>query len=253
MFSIKHKIWGVMGTGENDDLVRAIVYAADNGAHVISMSIGGGETVEEEAAINYAYGKGVVLVAAAGNENTSKKSYPAGYANVIAVAATAEDDSKASYSNCGDWIDVAAPGGRGNRDFNPATEILSTLPKTGTISDPSGYLSMAGTSMACPYVAGLAGLIRSNNPRLTNAEVRGIIRNSADDLGAPGFDTDFGYGRVNVRRAIELSSVSVPLYRFCSTVSNAHFYTISESEKNKLIQNYANVWTYEGVAFYVYD
>ena len=119
------------GASEVDDIANALKYAADNGADVINMSYGGEESQTESLAIDYAYTMGVVLVAAAGNEETDSQinSYPAAYDNVIAVAATAGDDSKAYYSNYGDWVDVAAPGGDSGKDHM----ILSTVPLVGGI------------------------------------------------------------------------------------------------------------------------
>lgn len=184
----------------DDAAINAIRYAADNGADVISMSFGGpGEPSDaERQAIDHAYNKGVTLVAAAGNSGNDEMNYPAAFDNVIAVSATASDDSLASYSNYGSWIDVAAPGGD---DENPPM-IYSTLPQIPRFSTFDGYGYGAGTSMACPYVAGLAGLILSANPALTNAQVRQVLRSTADDLGSPGFDIFYGYGRVNAYNAV---------------------------------------------------
>ncbi len=127
-YSIKvvHIMYGFIETGRlrNDGIASAIHYAADNGANIISMSFGssGISNVQKEA-IDYAYSKGVVLIASAGNSNTDSKSYPAGYDDVIAVAATAETNERSSYSNYGYWVDIAAPGG----DFGKDTAILSTV------------------------------------------------------------------------------------------------------------------------------
>ncbi|HAV43455.1 TPA: hypothetical protein DCX15_05515, partial [bacterium] len=180
------------GSGYATWLAEGIVYAADNGANVISMSWGGyGDSQTVENALNYAYAKGVVLVAAAGNKNSSSAPLPAKYANVMAIAATDSNDSKAWFSNYGDWIDVAAPG----------VKILSTVLD-------NNYASWSGTSMACPHVSGLAGLILSQDPRLTPAEVREIIRKTADNIDAinPGYEGKLGTGRINAHKAILRSS-----------------------------------------------
>jgi len=172
----------VYGLLEFDDIALGIIYAADNGANVISMSFGGDDSNLVHDAINYAYSQGVVLVAAAGNGDTNCPSYPAAYDNVIAVAATDSDDSKASFSNYGSWVDVAAPG----------VDILSTLPN-------NAYANGLGTSMACPHVAGLAALILSKNQSFDQEEVRTIICDSADRLPPPEKKLE---GRINAFNAL---------------------------------------------------
>jgi subtilisin family serine protease len=193
------------GSSETDDIANALIYAADNGADVINMSYGGEKSWVESDAIDYAYSMGVVLVAAAGNENTDSffDSYPAAYDHVIAVAATAGDDSKAYYSNYGDWIDVAAPGG----DHRIDNMILSTVPLTGgIIAEPSGYRFLQGGSMATAYVAGLAGLVLSSNGGLSNEEVRDVIRAGVDPVDS---NFNIGTGRVNVRKVTEMSPLTL--------------------------------------------
>ncbi|MDP1694276.1 MAG: S8 family serine peptidase, partial [Candidatus Woesearchaeota archaeon] len=100
------------GSLEYDDIAQSLVYAADNGANVISMSFGGSDSLTLQNAVNYAYSQGVVLVAATGNSNTGStiEAFPAAYSNVISVAATDQNDQKASFSNYGSWVDIAAPG-----------------------------------------------------------------------------------------------------------------------------------------------
>jgi thermitase len=184
------------GALEYDDIGNAIKYAADNGAKVISMSFGGPDSTQLKDTVDYAYSQGVTLVAAAGNGATDQKMYPAGYDNVIAVAATASDDSKSYYSNYGSWVDIAAPGGDKDKD----SMILSTVPKAGTLSDPSGYKALQGTSMACPYVAGVASLVLSRHPEFINSDVDMIMSVAADDIG------EIGYGRINVYKAIRVDN-----------------------------------------------
>ncbi len=174
------------GIGAYADLIQAIVYAADNGAHVINMSLGAPSYSRgEEAAVEYAWARDVVVVAAAGNNASNALFYPAAHAHVIGVAATTAADARASFSNYGPFVAVSAPG----------VSIYSTLPGAHY-----GYLS--GTSMASPHVAGLAALIRSLNPTLRNDEVRALIESTADDLGAPGRDDYYGFGRINAARAL---------------------------------------------------
>jgi len=174
----------VIGTYE--DLIRGIIYATDNGARVINMSLGATSYSRgEEAAVDYASSHGVVVVAAAGNSWHENYHYPAAHAHAIAVAATDARDQIAGFSTWGDFVDIAAPG----------VSIWSTVPG-------NTYGMGSGTSMATPHVAGLAALILSLNPGLSPAEVRALIENNADDLGAPGWDPHYGYGRINARRAL---------------------------------------------------
>jgi thermitase len=186
------------GYGSEDDLAKAIVHAVDQGANILSCSWGAyGESALLHEAVKYAYDHGVLVVAAAGNDKTESKHYPAAYEEVVAVTATDESDSPAWFTDYGGWVEVAAPG----------VDIYSTMPTYHVTlnfygcSQDYGYLS--GTSMACPQVAGVAALIWSLFPYLTRDQVRVQLRRTADDLGAPGFDEYYGYGRINARKAVE--------------------------------------------------
>ncbi len=186
------------GEGYASDLADAIYYAADNGADVISMSWGGYfESSLIEAAINYAYEKDIVLIAAAGNSNLDRKVYPAGYDNVISVAATNKSDHKSIFSNWGSWVDVSAPG----------SNIFSTYRN-------DGYTNLSGTSFSCPHVAGLAGLIRSNNSSLSNIEIKNILQSSSEEVFSNYY---IGVGRINAYNA--LSYEKSPLAIINSSVS----------------------------------
>ncbi|MDP3789854.1 MAG: S8 family serine peptidase, partial [Candidatus Omnitrophota bacterium] len=176
------------GSGYISDLANCLIYAANNGADVLSNSWGGsGSSSTLENAVNYAYSKGCVVVAAAGNSNADAAGYtPAGYANVITVAATDRNDVKASFSNYGSIVDVSAPG-------------VSVLSSSG-----GTYKSWSGTSMACPHVSGLAALILSQDPTLTNAEVAQRIKDTADNIYGqnPSWQGKLGTGRINAYKAI---------------------------------------------------
>lgn len=171
------------GNGYDSDLARAIVYAVDNGADVINASWGGsGFSQTETDAVAYAHAHGVVFVAAAGNSAANAADFsPASVQEAITVSAIDADDTLASFSNFGNKIDVTAPG----------VDILSL--EAGT----SGYVRMRGTSMAAPHVSGVAALIIAQHPDYTNEQVRQVLRASATDLGTPGKDQSFGYGRVS--------------------------------------------------------
>ena len=181
------KVLGDSGSGSYSGVASGIIWAADNGAEVINMSLGGSsDSSTLEDAVDYAWGKGVVVVASAGNSGSTTPSYPAYYTNCIAVAATDANDAKASWSNYGDWVDVAAPG----------VSIYSTL-------KDNGYGYKSGTSMASPHVAGLAGLVfttvsDTNGDGRLNDEVRSRIEANCDDIGLSGI----GYGRINAAQAV---------------------------------------------------
>jgi len=192
------KVLDSSGGGYWDWIANGIINATDCGADIISMSLGGyGESELLHEAVRYAYDAGVLVIAAAGNDNTNMKLYPAGYDEVIAVAATDQNDNKASFSNWGDWVELAAPG----------VDIYSTMPTYHVTMNDYGYSMnysyMSGTSMACPHVAGVAALVWSRYPNKTRDWVRMWLRCTADDLGDPGFDVYYGYGRINARRAVE--------------------------------------------------
>lgn len=182
------KTVGPDGTTTVADEIEGILWAANNGAKVVNLSLGGpGYVQAERDAVDYAWSKGAVVVAAAGNAATSVPDYPAGYPKAIAVTATDSRDRAASFSNRGNWVDVSAPG----------VDILST-----TLG--RGYGSMSGTSMSTPYVAGLAGLLASQDR--SNTEIRKRILETADDLGPKGRDPRFGSGRIDAARAVGTSA-----------------------------------------------
>jgi len=154
--------------GASEWIANGIRYAADNGASVINLSLGGpGEALVERDAVRYASNKGCVIIAAAGNDGTTNRGYPAANPLTIAVAATDSNDKKADFSTYGaDWVDVAAPG----------VDLMSTLPN-------NTYGNNSGTSMASPVVAGLAGLMRAYAPDATAAEIRAVIESTTDNVG----------------------------------------------------------------------
>ncbi|MDQ1057386.1 thermitase [Arthrobacter globiformis] len=190
------KVLNDSGSGSSSAIANGINWAVEKGAKVINMSLG--QRVSSrvlEAAVNNAWNKGVVLVAAAGNAGTQAKIYPGAYPNVISVAATDNRDNKASFSTYGKWVDVAAPG----------VDVYSTFPihpfVLGTQNGRStGYDIASGTSMASPIVAGAAALAWSSHADATNTSVRANIESTADPI--PGTGTNWAYGRVNACRAV---------------------------------------------------
>lgn len=175
------------GSANWSNIAQAIDWAITNKMQIINMSFGGSvgsKTVER--VINKAYNSGILLIAAAGNEGANSIIYPANYSTVIAVGATDDTNTIASFSNRGSKLELVAPG----------VDINSTF--LG-----NSYISASGTSMATPHVVGTAALIWSKYPGLTNTEVRERLKSSATDLGATGFDTTYGYGLVNANKAIQ--------------------------------------------------
>ncbi len=176
------------GAGNDYLVAQGITWAVDNGANIVNLSFGGIQysTVLKDA-VDYAAQKGVVVIAAAGNEagNGNPVFYPAALDNVVAVGATDSFDKHAAFSNYGSYIDISAPG----------VSVLSTI-----WDNRYGYMS--GTSMAAPFVSGAASLILSLNPRMSRDQVEERIKQSADDLGEIGRDDKYGYGQVNLARAI---------------------------------------------------
>ncbi len=167
-------------SGSTAGIAQAIIDATDQGARVISMSIGGGSSSAMQNAVNYAYSHNVVLVAAAGNDGSNNGiDYPGAYPNVITVGALDSNKARASYSDGGSQLDVMAPG----------SGVISTYTGSNT-----AYASLSGTSMATPHVAGAIALALSCDPGATNAQVASALTSTADDLGAAGFDTATGYG-----------------------------------------------------------
>ena len=175
------------GSGPVSGIANCINYLKNNGAKVISMSLGGGSATTMQQAVQNAWqgGNGALIVAAAGNDGNATLSYPAAYAEVVSVAATDSNDAHASFSNTNADVEVSAAG----------VNVLST--KRG-----GGYVAFSGTSMATPHAAGVAALIWGKFPSLTAAGTRAKLDAGVDDLGAPGRDTSFGFGRLTLSKAL---------------------------------------------------
>ena len=183
------KVMDNYGGGYWSDFLEGVDWARTHGASIVNLSLGGTLTASQAAAFqptfDAAYQAGVLVVAAAGNHDRNEPFYPASFAHVISVAATDNNDARASFSNYGPAVDLAAPG----------VKIESTYP------DPL-YYYMSGTSMATPHVVGLAALIRSRHPEFTVDEVESAMEQTALDLGAAGRDNYFGYGRIRADQAL---------------------------------------------------
>ena len=182
------KVMDSSGSGSTSDVAAAIDWAIGNNIQIISMSLGTDyNSLTLGNACNKAYNEGILLVAAAGNDGTSSVDYPAKYDSVIAVAATSSSDTKASFSNTGPEIELAAPG----------VSVKSTY--LG-----GGYISASGTSMACPHVAGTAALVWAANPGWDNTQVRSRLQETAEDLGYTGWDSIYGFGLVDAEAAVSI-------------------------------------------------
>ena len=185
------KVLDEFGNGFSSVVAESIVYAADNGADIINLSLSGSADDRLlEAAVNYAHGKGVVIVAAAGNDGTTLPAYPAAYDNVIGVGASTPDDTRVAFSNHGPWVSVAAP--------------ACTRTSIGT----TGYGDFCGTSASAPLVAGLIGLVHSVRPDLPVEDVRRTVEEGAVPVG------DWvQHGRIDMVNSVPVTPTSGNLYR----------------------------------------
>jgi serine protease len=190
------KVLAASGGGTVADIAEGIRFAVDRGADVINMSLGGGgESKLMQEAIDYAHGKGVVIIAAAGNSNQNASAYPARYPHVISVAATDAAGVKAPYSNFGAGVDISAPGG------SETGKILQNTidPKTGE----SAFLEYQGTSMAAPHVAGVAALVKAAGIEQPD-QIRKILLQSARKVEQDPLN-HFGAGHLDANLAVKLA------------------------------------------------
>ncbi|MDG5787521.1 S8 family peptidase [Evansella sp. AB-P1] len=173
--------------GSSLSIAKGIIWAVEQGAKVINLSLGDSHDSDVMyEAIKYAYDNDVVLIAASGNDNVDTPMYPAAYKEVLAVGAVDINRERAFFSNYGNHLDVTAPG-----EHIPSTFLGNQ------------YVMMSGTSMAAPHVAGMAGLIRSVDPTLSNDEIYELIMRTSDDLGKRGYDPFYGFGEINIKKALE--------------------------------------------------
>lgn len=190
------KVLSGSGGGTVADIAEAIRFAADHNADVINMSLGGGgENQVMKEAIDYAYDQGVVIIAAAGNENRNAASYPARYPKVISVSATDSAGIKASYSNYGAGVDISAPGG------SETGKIIQETIK-GNSGQPE-FLGLQGTSMASPHVAGVAALIKASGIE-SPQEITEILKQSVRKIGEDPLN-HYGAGQLDAGQAVKLA------------------------------------------------
>ena len=180
------KVLDSKGNGQASTIAAGITYATDHGANIINLSLGCPSFSQDlQNAVNYAYGKGILVVAASGNKGTEIE-FPAACDHAVAVGAVTSSNEAASYSSHGSRQALVAVG----------SGIFST-------SLDSGYAVGNGTSFAAPFVSSLAALLLSINPKLTPAELTDLMEKTATDLGAPGWDEIYGFGCVNFNAALK--------------------------------------------------
>lgn len=207
------KVLDRTGSGEDRDVARGICFAVRHGAKVINLSLGNdpvssivieGTGSDTNRAIAFAYSRGASVIIAAGNDGFPACDFPASDAKALCVGAIDRHGLKATYSNFGLSIGVVAPGGASSLACDNEDIWSTTLATREQDCGQDGYEPLAGTSMAAPHVSGVAALVvaRLGRNRATPKVVYDRLKSTADDLGAPGPDPLFGYGRVNAQRAV---------------------------------------------------
>ncbi len=203
------KVLNASGSGSYSGIADGIIFAADNNAQVINMSLGGSaSSATLENALKYAYDNGVTIVAAAGNGGSNTTSYPAAYDNwVIAVGATRYDENLAGYSNYGSGTDLVAPGGdlsvNQNGDSWGDGILQNTFnPNSKQVCGAFGYWFFQGTSMATPHVAALAAMVISTGNATDPVDVRCVLETTSKDLPPAGRDNTFGWGLIDAAEAV---------------------------------------------------
>jgi subtilisin family serine protease len=208
------KVLDSKGGGNDSAVARGICFAVAHGARVVNLSLGV-DPVEQilvegsgrltARAITHAYRKGVAVVLAAGNEGFPLCGFRSVQDEALCVGAVDGNDLKARYSNFGGSLGLVAPGGAGGVLCADDADVWSTIwPKAAEDCARRGFQPLAGTSMAAPHVAGVAALVRARfGRRASPAFVYARLRSTADDLGVPGADPLYGYGRVNAGRAVK--------------------------------------------------
>jgi len=196
------------GYANYSNIASAITYAADHGARIVNISIAGTSSSSTlQSAVNYAWNKGTVVFAGAGNNSSSTPMYPAACTNVVSVAATDQNNALAGFSNYGPWIDLAAPG----------VNILTT-------SFGGGYGYWSGTSFATPIAAGVGGLVLAAKPSLSASGLVTLLEQNTDYIGSSSI---FGYGLVDAAKAVSAATAAAPAVPSVTIISPASGATVS--------------------------
>ncbi|GFP75801.1 S8 family serine peptidase [Clostridium fungisolvens] len=224
------KVLDANGEGDTLSISQGIIWAADHGAKIINLSLGSSSSDQIlKNAIDYASNKGVILVAAAGNDGLKSICYPAAYDNVLSVGATNEANELASFSNFGDKIDLVAPG----------VNILSTVP-----SFSNNYEYMSGTSMATAVASGQLAILASNNPNLTVSSIKTNLKNYSYSNNT--IDKSYGAGIIDVTKAIDGQATTLkPVYNSTgddNTYTNAIDVNSSKQLSGNIVVPFDSTW-----------
>lgn len=249
------------GFGTFADVADGVRWAASHGAHVINLSLGSSSPSSAmRDAVNYARSvRNVVVVAAAGNSGDGRLGYPAAYQSVISVAATDYNKTLTWYSQYGPGLDISAPGGDTGVDADNDGHPDGVLQQTIYENDPgrAGYFYFQGTSMAAPHVSAVAALVRSRGI-IKADKIVNIIKVSAVDLGAPGYDERYGYGLVNAYRAVRYRRIITPVIarpRAGAMLARGSRFTIRWDKRNESELRYHLAFTrnYSARGSYLHD
>ena len=221
---------GANGSNQLTAVYQALIWAVDNGAHIVNASWGSPQYSQgNQNIMNNLWNAGTVIVAAAGNENNSQNFYPASYNNVVAVAATTSQDRRASFSSYGTWVDVSAPG----------NQIYATW-------GPSSMTYLSGTSMASPITAGTVGLLRAANPGWTNEDLVNTLISTTDNIDDlnPNYIGQLGSGRINAASALGSGSIpNLQLAQITQTITQGDGDSVlNPGETFNLVLGLHNIW-----------
>ena len=199
------KVLDSSGSGTYTMVANGITWAADNGARILSLSLGGGASSTLQTAVNYAVNtKGCAMFCASGNANASSLDYPAAYSNTIAVGALSPCNERKNPSSCDGETWWGSNYGSGLDFLAPGVRIHTTdIRGSGGFGTGDYITDFNGTSSATPHAAGIGALVWSQNTALTNTGLRSVLQANCDDLGSTGYDTQTGYGRLNAYRAVQ--------------------------------------------------
>ena len=202
------KVLDSAGSGQYTWVASGMTFAADNGAKILSMSLGGPASSTLLTAVNYAVNtKGCALFAATGNANASSLDYPAAYSNVISVGALSPCNERKSTTSCDGEYWWGSNYGTGIDFMAPGTRIhCADIRGAGGFGSGDYISDFNGTSSATPHAAGIGALVWCQNPALTNTGLLGVLQTNCDDMGTAGYDTQTGYGRLNAFRAVQNAS-----------------------------------------------